>query len=95
MALDGTTAPLLLMQAVLNGLSGLDERVNQDLHQVQARWGATPAGRLAKSWQGERHRPTSRAVHDSEVLPFPSAIRPVLCLRPAESWDERAQPNRV
>jgi hypothetical protein len=80
---DGPSAPLLLMQAVLQGLAGNDEAVDGTLRQVQARWPGTPAADLARAWMEKR------AV-GVPSLPFPSAIQPLVQLRPAEDWPGRA-----
>jgi hypothetical protein len=53
-ALDGATAPLLLTQALLHGLAGEQEQAAESLKEVQRRWKASPAGRLAALWlQGQ------------------------------------------
>jgi hypothetical protein len=86
MAADGPAAPLLLMQSILHGLDGEAGQAEEALRQVMARWGQTPAGELARAWiegwDGENLIP----------IPFPSAIRPLLHLRPAPTWKHRAVP---
>ncbi len=91
LALDGASAsgnlgsaPLLLMHAVLHGLDGEEGQAAESLRQVLARWGNSPAGALAKAW----------LEHGQEApsIPFPSAIRALLHLRPGHPWEERAVP---
>jgi hypothetical protein len=88
-ATDGPSAPLLLMQGVLHGLEGEAGQAEGVLQQVMARWGSTPAGGLARAWieggDGE----------DLVPIPFPSAIRPLLHLRPGPTWEQRAVPVRA
>jgi hypothetical protein len=77
MAVDGPVAPLLLMQGILHGLDGEAGQAEDVLRQVMVRWEQAPAGDLAQAWLEGR---------DGEGLapiPFPSAIRPLLHLRPA------------
>jgi hypothetical protein len=83
LSLDGPTAPLLLMQAVLQGLDGEEEAATGTVQQVLGRWEGTPAGALARAWL---------AGASSSPIPFPSAIRTLLRLRPGETWTERAVP---
>lgn len=80
---DGPSAPLLLMQGVLQGLAGNDEMAASTLQQVQARWSETQAGRLAQAWL--ENWDAGRLS-----IPFPSAIQPVIELRPAQDWPGRA-----
>jgi Acyl-coenzyme A:6-aminopenicillanic acid acyl-transferase len=80
---DGPSAPLLLMQAVLKGLTGDEEFIAGALEQVQARWAGTPAAALARAW-------LENQAGDAPWLPFPSAIQPLLELRPAQGWPDRA-----
>jgi hypothetical protein len=90
---DGPSAPLLLMQAVLKGLAGDEELAAGALRQVQARWAETPAAALARSWLENREasRPQGADRPGGESwLPFPSAIQPLVELRPAEDWPGRA-----
>ena len=85
--LDGLTAPLLLMRALLQGLAEEQEEATQTLREVAARWTGTPAGDLALAWlDGE---PGSLS---GTALPLPSAIRPLIHFRPAVTWVERAAP---
>lgn len=83
-ALDGTSAPLLLMRAVLEALEGHETTAIAYLEKVVARFSGTPAARLATAWL--------QADADADVpsIPFPSAIRPAITLQPGASWDERA-----
>ena len=83
LSLDGPTAPLLLMQAVLQGLDGEEGAASGTVHQVLARWEGTPAGALARAWLDGASSPP---------IPFPSAIRTVVRLRPGGTWAERAVP---
>ncbi len=80
---DGPSAPLLLMEAVLKGLAGDEEPAAGILRQVQARWAETPAAALAQAWLENR-------AGGVLWLPFPSAIEPLVELRPAEDWSGRA-----
>jgi len=89
MAMDGTTAPLLLMQAVLHGLCGEEEAARDVLRQVKARWDRTPAGALACAWQD------GADALPMPPIPFPSAIRALVYLLPAGTWQERAIPARA
>jgi len=82
LSVDGPSAPLLLMQAVLKGLSSDEEAAAGILRQVQARWAGTPAAALAQAWL------ENQACVPS--LPFPSAIQPLIELRAAEDWPGRA-----
>jgi hypothetical protein len=82
-AIDGSTAPLLLMQAVLQGLADDREGAAQSLASVVARWGHTPPGALARAWLENADNGTQRP------LPFPSAIRLLLRLQPAPAWQDR------
>lgn len=85
-ALDGPTAPHLLMQAVLHGLRGEEEQALNCLQTVVARWPDTPMGALALAWLG------SQGTQDPDPIPYPSAIDPVLYLQPAAGWPERTAP---
>jgi hypothetical protein len=87
-AKDGTTAPLLLMQAVLHGLAGDEEAAQEVLEQVKARYDGTPAGALACAWQD------AEDAGPMPPIPFPSAIRALVHLLPAGTWAERAIPAR-
>jgi hypothetical protein len=88
LAADGATASLLLMQGVLHGLAGEEEAAQGILQQVKARWDGTPASALAGAWQdGEDTRP-------EQPIPFPSAIRALVHLEPAGTWQERAIPAK-
>jgi hypothetical protein len=88
LAVDGATAPLLLMQAVLHGLAGEEEAAQEVLRQVEARWDGTPASALACAWQDAVDAPSMPS------MPFPSAIRALVHLLPACTWEERAIPAR-
>jgi len=86
-SLDGPTAPLLLMRAVLQGLEGAQEDAAGTLREVAACWAGTPAGTLAKVWlDGDPDSFLGTAI------PFPSAIRPLIHFRPAATWTGRAAP---
>jgi hypothetical protein len=91
LAIDGETAPLLLMQAVLDALEGEGAAAAEHLREVQARWGGLPAGALAQAWLEGEGGLGQRPLSDVKI-PFPSAIRPLLHLRPADTWQERAVP---
>jgi hypothetical protein len=89
-SLDGPTAPLLLMRAVLQGLAEERDEAAGTLQEVAERWTGTPAGALAQAWMvGD---PGSTQESSSMEIPFPSAIRPVIHLRHAATWAERATP---
>jgi hypothetical protein len=90
LALDGAAAPLLLMQAVLYALAGEEKAAGEILEQGKVRWAGTPAGALARAWQVGENMETG--IVGDEGFPFPSAIRPLLHLRPGGSWEERAVP---
>ncbi len=81
--LDGETAPLLLMRAVLDACGGNEESAGRSLASVVSRWGETAHGKLAESWLNLRRR------GEITPVPFPSAIRPVLLLRAGAEWSER------
>jgi predicted choloylglycine hydrolase len=68
-AIDGETAPLLMMRSVLaRSISDNDSAV-RDLQRVAARWGTSPTGLMARSW-------LSNKDFDITPVPFPSAIAP-------------------
>lgn len=83
LAADGPSAPLWLMQAVLKGLAGDKDPADAILEQVRSRWARTPAAALAQAWLEKR-------TGGVQWLPFPSAIEPLVELRPAEDWPGRA-----
>lgn len=83
LSVDGPAAPLLLMQAVLQGLAGDEEPAAGTLREVRTHWPGTPAAALAEAWLENR-------VHGAPSLPFPSAIQLLVELRPAEDWPGRA-----
>jgi hypothetical protein len=87
LALDGPSAPLLLMQAALCGSSGDEPLAGQSLRQVLARWKESPAGALARAWL--QNGPGQATL----AIPFPSAIRPLVLLRAADDWAGRATPG--
>jgi hypothetical protein len=91
LALDGKTAPLLLMQAVLDGLEGEEALAAERLREVQARWGGSPVGALAQAWL-EGDGGLGQNPLPNVKIPFPSAIRPLLHFGPADTWQERAVP---
>ena len=91
LALDGEMAPLLLMQAVLDGVEGKEAAAAEHLREVQTRWSGSPAGALAQAWLDGEGGLAQRPLPDVKI-PFPSAIRPLLHLRPADTWQERAVP---
>jgi hypothetical protein len=97
LALDGETAPLLLMRAVLDGMAGEEQKAFQVTRQVAERWDESPPGALARAWLGSTLDRASEASETSGVLtsappriPFPSAIGPAFHLRPGDSWQARA-----
>jgi hypothetical protein len=99
LALDGETAPLLLMQAVLDGVVGEEERAVEAARQVTARWGGSPPGELARAWlsldQTYEVLEASGVLDATLRIPFPSAIRPVIHLRPGSTWQARARAGGV
>jgi hypothetical protein len=86
LAADGPSAPLLLMHSLLQASSGSLDTAAGTLLEVQARWPTTPAAALAQAWLDNR-------AAAAPSLPFPSAIQPLIKLRPSESWANRAVPN--
>jgi predicted choloylglycine hydrolase len=77
MAVDGESAPLLLMRSVLlGGRDGEERLARADLETVLERWGDTAVGALARAWVESR---------DAELppVPFPSAIAPRLAFHAA------------
>jgi hypothetical protein len=85
-SLDGKTAPLLLMKAAMHGLAGEEKLASETLRQVIARWSQRPAGALAQAWlEGD----AGTLDEQEPVLPFPSAIRPLLHLRRGDAWEAR------
>jgi hypothetical protein len=97
LALDGETAPLLLMRAVLDGVAGQEEKAVRGARQVATRWTRSPLGKLARVWLGGSPdltpmvRESSAALTDAPPrVPFPSAIRPLIHLRLGDSWQARA-----
>lgn len=96
-ALDGPSAPLTLMRALLLGLQAQEEVAGAVLREVMVSWPATFAASLAASWLGAAETtpllqpPASSSL--SGRLPLPSALRPLLYLRPGASWEERAVPS--
>jgi hypothetical protein len=74
------------MQAALHGSSGDEPLARQTLRQLLARWNDTPPGSLARAWL--KNSPGKGAP----AIPFPSAIRPLVLLRAAEEWADRAIP---
>lgn len=91
LALDGQTAPLLLMQALLDGLEGEEASAADCLREVQARWDGSAVGALARAWLEGEDGPSQKPLPDVRI-PFPSAIRPLLYFRQAGTWLERAVP---
>jgi hypothetical protein len=90
---DGPSAPLLLMQAVLKGLAGDEEPAAGTLRLVEARWAGTPAAALARAWLENREASRPQGADRAggvPSLPFPSAIEPLVELRPADDWLGRA-----
>ena len=83
-SLDGPTAPHMLVQAILHGLAGEETQAAECLGTVAARWPGTAMATLAQTWLSGQSDPELRPI------PYPSAISPVVYLRPALSWTERA-----
>jgi hypothetical protein len=77
LAVDGESAPLLLMRSVLLAArQGGERSARADLEKVLERWGKTALGALARAWAEGR---------DAELppIPFPSAIAPRLAFHAA------------
>ena len=86
LAVDGESAPLLLMRSVLSGARADGERsARADLERVLERWGSTPVGAVARAWAEQRDE-------DLPPIPFPSAIAPRLGFRAAADSAERVGP---
>jgi hypothetical protein len=90
-SLDGPSAPLSLMRAILQGLAEEQEEAAETLQQVTTRWAGTPAEDLARAWLDGKAVPGLEPL-SSKAIPFPSAIRPLIHFRPAAGWAERATP---
>ncbi len=84
--MDGASAPLQLMRALLFGLDGSESQAAFVLAEIESRWPGTPAAALAAAWIAGS---PSSAV---DRIPFPSAIRPLLHFGPASRWQDRAIP---
>ncbi len=83
----GETAPLLLMRALLGGLSGDETGARHDAERVAATWKDSPHARLAASWMGS-------ALPDAKIaIPFPGATNPYLLLVHGADWKGRAVIN--
>ena len=86
LAVDGETAPLLLMRSVLLSARADGEPSAQtDLETLLQRWGNTAIGAVVRAWVDHR---------DAELspIPFPSAIAPRLALHAAADAAERVRP---
>lgn len=89
LGIDGASAPLLLVRALINGLEGDESQAVAGLDEVESKWPSTPASALAVAWKaGSQSAPVA-------AIPFPSAIRPLLHLVPAGQWKARAVPVAV
>ena len=85
LAVDGESAPLLLMRSVLLSARADGERsARADLETVLERWGNTAIGAVARAWADHR---------DAELppIPFPSAIAPRLAFQAAADAAERVR----
>lgn len=77
LAVDGESAPLLLMRSVLlPARQGGERSARADLERILERWGETPIGALARAWAEGRDA-------DLAPIPFPSAIAPRLAFHAA------------
>jgi len=86
LALDGESAPLLLMRSVLLLSRADGERsARADLETVLERWGDTAIGAVARAW-------TDQADAALPPIPFPSAIAPCLAFQAAADAAERVRP---
>jgi len=86
LAVDGETAPLLLMRSVLLSARADGERSPRaDLETILERWGNTPIGALARAWAEGRDAPLP-------PIPFPSASAPRLAFVAAADASERVRP---
>jgi len=84
LAIDGETAPLLLMRSVLLRARGDSAQETRVLKRVAARWGNTPIGAIAGAWLSNK---------DSEIppIPFPGAIAPRLSFHAVSDAGRRVQ----
>ena len=86
LAVDGESAPLLLMRSVLLSARADGERsARADLETVLERWGNTAIGAVARAWAEQR---------DAELppIPFPSGIAPRLAFHATADASERVRP---
>jgi hypothetical protein len=83
----GETAPLMLMRALIKGLSGDETGARRDAEHVALAWKNSQHARLAASWMGDE------APDEKIAIPFPGATNPYLLLVPRASWNERAVIN--
>jgi hypothetical protein len=65
-------------------LAGEEARATQVVQQVIDRWDNSAVGTLAHAWLG------GAAQQALAPVPFPSAIQPLVHLRPAPGWEQRA-----
>jgi hypothetical protein len=84
LAIDGETAPLLLMRSVLLQARGDTERAARDLKRITAQWGRTPIGAMARAWLSQRRS-------EIPTIPFPGAIAPRIYFHAAADVDKRVQ----
>jgi hypothetical protein len=85
LAVDGESAPLLLMRSVLLRARTDGERLARcDLETILQRWGKTPIGALARAWVDRRDA-------DLPPIPFPSAIAPRLALHASADAAKRVR----
>jgi predicted choloylglycine hydrolase len=83
LAVDGESAPLLLMRSVLLSARTDGERLARaDLETILERWGKTPIGAVARAWADRRDA-------DLPPIPFPSAIAPRLAFHAAAAAAKR------
>jgi len=84
LAIDGETAPLLLMRSVLLRARGDTGRATRDLKRITAQWGRTPLGAMARAWLSKRDSGIS-------LIPFPGAIAPRIYFHAVADADRRVQ----
>jgi len=82
-AADGETAPLLLMLAVLEAITGDTKKAEEILERVRQNWSENVFGKMANSWL------TLKEWEDIAAIPFPSAIKPLFFFKPGFSWESR------
>ncbi|MBN1813987.1 MAG: hypothetical protein JXA14_19275 [Anaerolineae bacterium] len=83
LAVEGETAPLLLMRSLLWHARGDAARARTDAGRVAERWGDTDAGAVAQAWVAGQDV-------DVPAIPFPGATSAILHFRAAAEISQRA-----